>query len=249
MDLSNKVALVTGGSKGIGGATAIALARRGADVAIVARNQGDQARHTLAEIERAGQRGEFIEADMGVSAQATGCVEEVLHKLGRVDVLIHSAGGPVLGTLSEVTPEEWYRGFEVHVHAAFHLCRAAVPGMKENKAGAIVLVSSIAGRRGVKTAIGYQTVKGALPQMTRALAFELADWNIRVNCVAPGIIRTDFHKQMPSEVQQHNVTNRIPLHREGTPEQVAQTILELVTNDYITGETVTVDGGLTMRIA
>jgi len=249
MDLTGKIALVTGGTKGIGGATAEALARRGADVAIVARTRDDRAMATLAEIERAGRRGEFIEADMGIPEQATGCVNETLERLGRVDVLVHSAGGLVGGTLLEIEPEEWYRGFEVHVHAAFHLCRAAVPGMKERKEGAIVLISSVAGKRGVKFAIGYQTVKGALPQMTRALAFELSDWNIRVNCVAPGIIRTDFHKQMPPEVQQHNVTNRIPLHREGTPEQVAQAILELVTNDYITGETVTVDGGLTMRIA
>ena len=96
--------------------------------------------------------------------------------------------------------------------------------------------------------LAYQVVKGALPQFARGLAYELADDNIRVNCVAPGVIRTNFHAAMTPEVKQHNIENRIPLHREGTPEQIATMIRELVCNDYATGETFTVDGGLTMRI-
>jgi NAD(P)-dependent dehydrogenase (short-subunit alcohol dehydrogenase family) len=120
--------------------------------------------------------------------------------------------------------------------------------MRRNKEGAITLISSAAGIRGIKTNVAYQAVKGLLPQLARALAYEFAGDNIRVNCVAPGVIRTDFHAQMPPEVKRHNLETRIPLHREGTPEQVATLIRELVTNDYITGETVSVDGGLTMRI-
>jgi NAD(P)-dependent dehydrogenase (short-subunit alcohol dehydrogenase family) len=121
--------------------------------------------------------------------------------------------------------------------------------MQRKKQGAIILISSVAGIRGVKVNIAYQAVKGVLPQLTRALAFELADDNIRVNCVAPGIIRTAFHAKMTEEQRRHNIENRIPLHREGSPEQVASLVLELVTNDYVTGETVTIDGGLSMRIA
>jgi 3-oxoacyl-[acyl-carrier protein] reductase len=163
-------------------------------------------------------------------------------------VLVHSAGGPVNGGLLELTPETWYAAFDVHIHAIFHLCRAAIPYMKAKKEGAIVLISSAAGVRGIRTNVAYQTVKGALPQLTRALAFEFADDNIRVNCVAPGVIRTAFHANMTPETRKHNLENRIPLHREGSPEQVASLICELVTNDYITGETVSIDGGLTMRI-
>ncbi|MCA9447571.1 MAG: SDR family oxidoreductase [Candidatus Omnitrophica bacterium] len=249
MDLQNRIALVTGGTKGIGAAAAIRLAEGGSDVALAARHDDDSTRRTLAAIEATGRRGVFIPADMAIPEQVNGCVEETRDKLGEVDILVHSAGGPIAGKLLEIEPEDWYRGFEVHVHSAFHLCRAVVPAMKGKREGAIILISSVAGIRGVPAVIGYQTVKGALPQMTRALARELAEDNIRANCVAPGIIRTDFHKNMPEEVKQHNIGNRIPLHREGTPEQVAQMILELITNDYITGETVTVDGGLTMRIA
>lgn len=121
--------------------------------------------------------------------------------------------------------------------------------MRERKCGAIVLVSSVAGIRGCPGIFTYQVVKGALPQFTRALARDFAVDNIRVNCVAPGIIRTDFHSQMTPEQKANNLKNRIPLAREGSPEQVAELIKQLVTNEYLTGETVTIDGGLTMRIA
>jgi 3-oxoacyl-[acyl-carrier protein] reductase len=239
---------VTGGTKGIGAATAIALAREGADVAIVGRRLDAEANETRRRIEALGRRCLLILADVGVAREATRCVEETASELGPVHVLVHAAGGPVNGGLLELTPEVWHAAFDVHVHAVFHLCRAAIPAMKRNKRGAIILVSSVAGIRGVKTNVAYQVVKGALPQLARALAFEFANDNIRVNCVAPGIIRTAFHATMPAQVKQNNLENRIPLHREGTPEAVASQILELVTNDYITGETFTVDGGLTMRI-
>jgi len=175
-------------------------------------------------------------------------VEKTIEQFGALDVLVHSAGGPVPGRLLDVKPEAWYSAFDIHVHAIFHLCRSVVPSMQRRREGAIILISSSAGKRGLRTNIAYQTVKGALPQLTRALAFELCDDNIRINCVAPGVIRTDFHLTMPPEVRQNNLANRIPLHREGTPEQVATLIRELATNEYITGETVSIDGGLTMRI-
>ena len=246
--LSGSVGLVTGGTKGIGAATAIALAQQGADVAIIGRRRDTEAKETQQRIEALGRRCLLIGADVGLPSEATGCVEETARELGPVDLLIHSAGGPVNGGLLELTPEAWHSAFDVHVHAIFHLCRAAIPAMKQKKRGVIVLISSAAGIRGIKTNVAYQAVKGTLPQLTRALAYEFANDNIRVNCVAPGVIRTAFHATMPMQVKQHNLENRIPLHREGSAEQVASLILELVTNDYITGETVSVDGGLTMRI-
>ena len=185
---------------------------------------------------------------MGDAEDAARCVAETVRQLGSVDVLVHSAGGPVNGGLLDLTPEAWYHAFDVHVHAIFHLCRAAIPHMKAKKEGAIVLISSAAGLRGIRTNVAYQAVKGTLPQLTRALAYEFADDNIRVNCIAPGVIRTAFHAAMTPETHKHNLDKRIPLHREGTPEQVATLIRELVTNDYLTGETVSIDGGLTMRI-
>jgi NAD(P)-dependent dehydrogenase (short-subunit alcohol dehydrogenase family) len=176
-------------------------------------------------------------------------VAETARLLGRLDVLIHAAGGAVTGGLMEVTPEAWQGAFDVHVHAVYHLSRAAVPHIRQHKEGAIVLISSTAGKLGVIGSVAYQAVKGALPQLTRALSRELAADNIRVNCVAPGVIRTKFHEKMSAEQKKLNLEHRIPLRREGTPEQVAEVILLLVQNDYMTGDTVTIDGGLTSRIA
>jgi NAD(P)-dependent dehydrogenase (short-subunit alcohol dehydrogenase family) len=249
MDLNGKVCLITGGTKGIGAATALLFAKRGANVAIVGRDLEDpEARDTRTRLELASGKSLVVRGDVGNPEDADSAVRRTIDELGGIDVLVHSAGGPVPGGVLEISPEDWYRAFDVHVHAVFHLCRAAVPRMKQQRRGAIVLVSSVAGIRGLKSNIAYQAVKGAIPQVTRALAYELADDEIRVNCVAPGVIRTAFHKGMPDAVKKNNMENRIPLHREGTTEHVASVIREMVENEYVTGETFVVDGGLTMRI-
>jgi NAD(P)-dependent dehydrogenase (short-subunit alcohol dehydrogenase family) len=249
MLLEGKTGLVTGGTRGIGASTAILLAERGADVAVVGRHRDGDATATRAAVEAFGRRCVIIAADVGKPDEATRCVEEAARQLGPIDVLIHSAGGGVPGGLLEVAPEVWHEAFNVHVHAIYYLCRAAIPMMRKKQEGAVVLVSSVAGLRGVPFATAYQVVKGAVPQFARALAREFAGENIRVNAVAPGIIRTQFHAGMTPEQKKHNLENRIPLRREGTPQQVAKLIVELLENDYITGETFAIDGGLTMRIA
>jgi len=249
MNLTNKVALITGGTRGIGAATALALAKQGASVAIIGRREDDDAKQTMADLAKGGTRCELILADCGRPHEIARCVSETEARLGQIDILVHSAGGPVNGGLFDITPEAWQSAFDVHVHAVFHLCRAVIPGMRARQEGAIILISSTAGIRGIITNVAYQVAKGALPQFARALAREFANDNIRVNCVAPGVIRTKFHEAMSPEQKRLNLEQRIPLRREGTPEQVAEAVLMLVRNDYITGETVTIDGGLTMRIA
>ncbi len=248
MQLEKRVALVTGGTKGIGAATAVAFAKAGADVAIVARKGGEHAAAVCRQVEVQGRRCELVLADIGSQEAATRSVREASQRLGPIDILVHSGGGPVPGSILEIDAATWQRAFDVHVHAAFHLCRAVLPSMRERKHGSIVLISSAAGIRGCPGNFAYQVVKGALPQFTRALARDFAADNIRVNCVAPGVIRTAFHDAMSPEQKRINFERRIPLAREGTSEQVAKLINELVTNEYITGETMTIDGGLTMRI-
>jgi NAD(P)-dependent dehydrogenase (short-subunit alcohol dehydrogenase family) len=249
MDLQGKIALVTGGTKGIGGATAIMLAHRGADVAIVGRHEDAEAKDIGQKIRSLGRRAEMILGDCAVATDCKKAVEATLSKLGGLHILVHAAGGPVNGRLMEIREQDWHSAFDVHVHAIFHLSRAAVPHFRQQKEGVILLVGSTAGIRGIITNVAYQAVKGTLPQLTRALARELAEDNIRVNCIAPGVIRTRFHQAMTAEQKQFNLEHRIPLRSEGTPEQVASAICELITNDYITGETLVIDGGLTMRIA
>jgi 3-oxoacyl-[acyl-carrier protein] reductase len=249
VNLTGKIALVTGGTRGIGAAAAMALAEKGADVAITGRRLDDQANRTRDRIVSLGRRCELISADCALPEDNAKAVEETARRLGPVDVLVHSAGGPVNGGLFELTAEQWQRAFDVHVHAIFHLARAVIPAMKQKKEGSIILISSTAGIRGIVTNVAYQVAKGAIPQFTRALAREFANDNIRVNCVAPGVVRTDFHATMSEEQKRINLEQRIPLHREGTPEQVADAIVMMVQNDYMTGEAIVVDGGLTMRIA
>jgi NAD(P)-dependent dehydrogenase (short-subunit alcohol dehydrogenase family) len=249
MELKHKTALVTGGSRGIGAATALAFAREGANVAISSRHDDADAHNTKRQIEGLGVRCEVIIGDCGRAADCEKMVAQTVAALGGLDVLVHAAGGAVPGGLLEVTPEAWNNAFDVHVHAVYHLSRAAVPHIRKGKEGSIILISSTAGKLGVMGNLAYQAVKGALPHLTRALARELANDNIRVNCIAPGVIRTKFHEHMSAEQKKLNLEQRIPLHREGTPEQVADAILMMAKNDCITGDTMTIDGGLTSRIA
>jgi len=249
MKLETKVCLITGGTRGIGAATALRLARAGVDIAICARHRDEAAAEVVQAITALGRRVHFAIADISQPDQALRVVKETQKTLAGLDILIHCAGGPAGGNLLEISLEDWYAAFDTHVHAVFHLCRAAVPTMRGKREGAIVLVGSAAGVRGCANAVGYGVVKGALPQFARGMARDFAVDNIRVNCVAPGVIRTRFQSSLTAEQVQYNIQNRIPLQREGSPEQVAEVIAMLVENDFITGETVIIDGGMSMRMA
>jgi NAD(P)-dependent dehydrogenase (short-subunit alcohol dehydrogenase family) len=249
MELQGKVALITGGTLGIGAAIALDLARRGADLSLAARNLGLPAEKLKAEIEALGRRCLLLAADCSRPEDCRMVVEQTAQHFGRLDVLVHNAGGPSPGKIEDVTPEQWRYTMDLHVNANFYLTKAALPHLRKQKEGAIITLSSTAGIRGVPGAIAYATAKGAIPQFTRSLARDLADDNIRVNCVAPGVIRTRFHDDMTAERKELNLKHRIPLHREGTSQQVADVVALLITNDYITGETIVIDGGLTSRIA
>lgn len=248
MDLKDKRVLITGGTKGIGAAVALDFARHGADLVVNSRTKDDDAKAVVDEITSLGRKCIHLEADIADPAQIERLVAQAAEQLGGIDVLFHNAGGPAPGKLEDLQPEDWTRAFDIHVHAAYHLCRHGVPHLRKNKEGVVLLMSSAAGIRGCPGALVYGTVKGAMTQFTRMLARDLADDNIRVNCVAPGIIRTRFHEKMTPEAQKHNLANRIPLHREGTVEDVAKAVNLLATNEFMTGETVVVDGGMTMQI-
>jgi NAD(P)-dependent dehydrogenase (short-subunit alcohol dehydrogenase family) len=191
----------------------------------------------------------YIQADIG---SVEGCVRaaaETHARWGRIDILVHAAGAAAPGGFFETTDDSWRQAFDVHVHAVLRLAQAAVPHMIKQGEGAIILIGSSAGLRGCLGSLAYGVAKGALPQFARTLARELADHNIRVNCVSPGVVRTPFQDFLTPEQVENNIRNRIPLHREGTAENVAHAILELVVNDFITGENLVIDGGMSMRIA
>ena len=247
MDLAGKVCLITGGTSGIGAATAIAFAAKGASIVLASRS-GKVPDDLAAALGHTNSPFRSIEADVAEMRACERSIDETVKAFGRLDVLMNSAGGPVPGGLEQVTDDAWMSAFAVHVHSVFFLARAAAPHMTKAGGGSIVLLGSAAGLRGCLGALAYGVVKGALPQFARSLARELADRNIRVNCVAPGVIRTPFQKFLSPEQAANNVQNRIPLHREGRPEDVADAIVMLAQNDFITGESLVIDGGMTMRI-
>jgi NAD(P)-dependent dehydrogenase (short-subunit alcohol dehydrogenase family) len=247
MNLKGKVCVVTGGTSGIGAAAARKFAVKGAHVAAVSR-RGTPNADLIAVAKASGATVRFFKADVADPGACRDCIDQILKDFGRVDVLVHSAGGAVPGGLYQVTEQDWMNAFAVHVHSIFHLVRVAAPLMAQQGGGAIILLGSAAGLRGCLGALAYGVVKGALPQFARSLARELADQNIRVNCVSPGIIRTPFQNALTPEQAKNNIQNRIPLHREGKPEDVAELIATLVENDFVTGENVVIDGGMSMRI-
>lgn len=246
MDLKNKVALITGGTHGIGAEAALQLASQGMKLCLVARNGTEEG--LTKKLDATGCEYEFIKADLSDASACEAVVQKTFQRFGQIDILIHSAGGAAPGNLLNVANETWYKAFDIHLHAIFHLCKAAVPYIKQSQGGSIILISSAAGLRGVKNALAYAVVKGAIPQFTRALAFELSEQNIRVNCVSPGVIRTRFQDFLTKEQVENNINNRIPLKREGAVADVADAITMLVKNNFITGENIVIDGGMSMRI-
>lgn len=249
MHLLGKVCLVTGGTGGIGTATVRELAAKGAKVVVASKRRATESRCMLQRaVEKQSANIRIMQLDVADSQGCRNCIDQIIKDFGRIDVLVHLAGGPVFGGLLEVTEEAWMNAFAVHVHSVFHVLRSAVPYMTKQGEGSIVLMSSAAGLRGCLGAIAYGVAKGALPQFARNLALELADRNIRVNCVSPGVIRTPFQDFLTPEQVKNNVENRIPLHREGKPGDVAALIMTLLENDFVTGENFVIDGGMSMRI-
>jgi NAD(P)-dependent dehydrogenase (short-subunit alcohol dehydrogenase family) len=243
--ITDKVAVITGGTRGIGLAIASALLHNGAKVVINGRSATPEAEGLIGN--HGASRAAFAAGDVSVPELAKALIDQAAKRFGQVDILVHSAGGPAPGKIADLSPETWMQAFAVHVHPVFHLFRAAHPHLAK-QGGAVLLVSSVAGLRGCPGAVAYQTVKGALIPLARALAFDHAAEGIRVNVLAPGIIRTRFHDAMTETARAHNIANRIPLRREGSADDVASAALELIRNDFVTGEVMTIDGGMAMRI-
>lgn len=241
-----EVAVITGGTRGIGAAIATALAERKVRLVLNGRHRDGEAEQRMSELGKLTEV-RFVEGDAGGETTATQIAKLASEQFGRIDYVVAAAGGPNPGKITDLSVDQWMEAFRLHVHAVFHLFRAC-HSLLAARGGGFLMIGSVAGRRGCPSTVAYQTVKGALPQMARALARDHAYEGIRVNVVEPGIIRTRFHAAMTPEAERNNLDNRIPLQRFGTPEHVASAAIELLTNPFITGETLVIDGGMSMRM-
>ena len=225
--------VVTGGSRGIGAATVRLLAARGDDVTFLyARN--DEAAEALSR--ETGARG--VRADVADGE----AVRAAFREAGRVQGLINCAGIAHQGLISQITEAEWDRLFAVNVRGVYHCVNAALPSMLHDQAGSIVNVASMWGQVGASCEVCYSATKGAVIAMTKALAKELGPSGIRVNCVAPGVIETDMLACYDREVLDE-LAQETPLGRNGTPEDVAKAIVQLLDAPFVTGQVLGVSGG------
>jgi 3-oxoacyl-[acyl-carrier protein] reductase len=236
--LEGKRALVTGGSRGIGRAVALELARAGADVVVGYRSEADEAEAVASEI-----GGRAVQADVSDSEQAKSLVEEA----GDIDVLVNNAGTTRDGVLARMLDEDWRTVLETNLSSTFYTCRAAARGMMKRRAGAIVNVSSIVGVHGNWGQTNYAASKAGIIGFTKSLARELGSRGVRANVVAPGYVTTALTDAIPEDARATMLTNT-PLGRLGDPENVAAAVRFLVSDEasFITGEVLLVDGGLGM---
>jgi NAD(P)-dependent dehydrogenase (short-subunit alcohol dehydrogenase family) len=250
-DFTGKVALVTGGSSGIGRATAEFFGRCGASVAVsYLKNQAGADAAVAAISSNGGGRAIAVQADVIDTAEIRDMVREVEGRLGAVDILVNNAGSLVerLKTM-ELTEERWDEVMDLNAKSAFFCAQQVIPKMLEKGSGVIVNVTSIAGRNGgAPGSIHYSSAKAALLTMTKGLAKEFASQGIRVNAVSPGVIDTPYHETFTTAETMQNLRNTIPMGREGRPEEVAGVIAFLASDaaSYLCGETIEINGGLLM---
>ncbi len=239
-----RIALVTGSSRGIGRAVAARLARSGWSVCINYRVRRDCAESLAAELRSEGCRCMVAGADVSDRTQVDGMVRRIEAEFGPVSLLVNNAGIAGQALFQNITDDLWHRYFSVNVDGAFHAIQAVLPYMLREHAGCIINISSIWGLRGASCEVTYSATKAALIGLTRSLAAELAPTHIRVNCVAPGVIRTDMLDALPPEVLPQ-LAQETPLGRLGTPEDIAAAVAFLSSEeaDFITGQVLTSDGG------
>jgi len=238
MSLRGRVALVTGGSRGIGRATATGLAQAGCDVVVNYMQAEDSASEVVEAVEQTGQRGLAIQADVSAEKEVVQLMTAIEAAFGRVDILVNNAGINPSKPLAELTPHDWQTVIDQNLTSAFLVSQAVLPGMRERQWGRIIMLSSIAAQTGGVVGPHYAASKAGLIGLAHSYASLLAKEGITANAIAPALIDTDMirgnDKIKPS---------LLPVNRFGTADEVAQAVLFLAQNAYITGQTLSINGG------
>lgn len=244
--LDGQVAIVTGGSRGIGRAISLELASLGAKVAINYRGGKAEADAVAEIINGMDTEAMVLQADIGNKDEARGLINQVVEKWGRLDVLVNNAGITKDKTLRKMTDEDWEDVINTNLNSVYYTVSAAMPTMVEQKFGRIINISSFVGQAGNFGQTNYSASKGGIIAFTKSAAQELARSNVTVNAIAPGFTLTEMLAKVPDEIQQ-KILDKIPMRRFGKPEEIARTVAFLAADgDYITGQQINVNGGVYM---
>jgi 3-oxoacyl-(acyl-carrier-protein) reductase len=242
-----KTALVTGSSRGIGKAIVIRLAAAGANVAINYKEHRTEALGVARKIESMGRKVMTFRADVRNEKSVDRMIEMVIGELGRIDILVNNAGIIRDRTMRKMTSDEWTDVIQTNLTGSFYCTRRVVPHLISQKWGRIINIASLMGLTGNFGQTNYSASKAGLIGMTRSLAKELAGYNILVNAIAPGFVKTSMTHSVP-KVFLSRIVDRIPLKRLAYPEEIADAVVFLVGSDYITGQVLVIDGGLSLAI-
>lgn len=236
------IAIVTGGSRGIGRAIAVDLAAHGYQVVITYRNNDDAAAETLRLIREAGGEGEAVKFDVGNAEESEVAIKGILDRLSRVDVLVNNAGVTADGLLLTMSREDWAGVINTNLNSFYNITRPVLRRMLRQKSGSIVSMSSVSALAGNRGQVNYAAAKAGIIAASRALSSEVARLGVRVNVVAPGAINTEMMRDAPLE----NIRQMIPMGRIGRPDEVAKVVRFLCSEEssYITGQVISVNGGM-----
>jgi 3-oxoacyl-[acyl-carrier protein] reductase len=243
--LKDKVALITGASRGIGRTTALLFAQAGSNLLINYNQNEDSALETASMAEELGVRAKVFQADVSKKIEVDQMINYAIKEFGKIDILVNNAGIWKYAEIDKMTEQQLRETMELNVNGVFYAITASVPHMIKQKSGNIINISSTAGQRGEPLHSHYAASKGAIISLTKSLAVELAPDNIRVNCIAPGWVDTDMsHASLIGE-EREEILQKIPLGRAAQPEEIAGPILFLASDlsTYITGEILNVNGG------
>lgn len=243
--LEGKIAVVTGGSRGIGAAIAKELGRQGATVVINYNHSHELAQAVVEEIKAMGSSSIALQADISDAEPTKVFIEKVLEKFGRLDILVNNAGITRDRTFKKMSFEEWHKVIDTNLSSAFNTCKIALPAMLEQKYGRIINISSVIGQAGGFGQSNYAAAKAGLIGFTKALALETARGGVTVNAICPGFIATEMVAEI-SETVQEAIIAQIPMKRLGKPEDVAKGVTFICESEYMTGQSLNLNGGLYM---